>query len=184
MKHLLVFCFAIIFHYNYSQIRQTFGIGYGFTFGSVTPYKDKLRQDISLRFDFNYIRFMVKTQIGLRPNTHYGTQFTGLFSLGFTTPINKILSWHITTGLKLGEASKPNVDGLTYSAGSFALSGGIYINPFKTRKIIIGIDADLHREYATTGHGKWGYTYKNDQPSVYLSINYLIKKDKAEKVSN
>jgi hypothetical protein len=160
-----------------AQLHQTIGLGYGLTYGGYAiSNKDPLRQDIVLRYNLKYIRFLVKAGVGIRPNTYFGTQYTGTLQLGYTMPIYKTLSFFVTTGILGTNANQPKRTDLKYAGSTVSGSLGIHVRPINKQPWIIGLEAISFQEFVSYNIRGWGYTSSNWPLTTVLSVNYLISK--------
>jgi hypothetical protein len=163
-------------------------IGYG-------SYGDKNHTPFSYidykgEVNLNYIvipvkHLFIKVQGGIAPTTNFGIISKCFASLGYTTNMNKLMSWHLSIGYGYGESSKKYVitDGRSYRA-EFSLKisplnsafpfieTGVYIKPMKNRNQYIGINFPETFTNMLTNNYRMPYTIGS---AVYVNVSYNIQ---------
>jgi hypothetical protein len=143
--------------------------------------------------NLNYIitpvkHLFIKVQGGIAPTTNFGIITKCFVNIGFTTNMNKPLSWHLSMGYGYGESSKKYVitDGKAYreeyslkisplnNAFPF-IETGVYIKPMKNKNQYIGIN------FSETFTNMLVNSYR--QPyiiggAVYVNVSYNIQLNK------
>jgi hypothetical protein len=114
--------------------------------------------------------------LGIRPNTYFGTQYTGTLQLGYTMPLYKTVSLFVTSGIYLSDASDRERSDIKYGGTTVSGSLGLHYRPIKKRPLILGLEAISFQEWVSTSIRGWGYSYKNWPVNAAFSINYLIGK--------
>lgn len=166
-------------------------VGYG-SYGDKdhTPFS---YVDYKGEVNLNYIvipikHLFIKVQGGIAPTTNFGIITKGILSAGFTTNMNKPLSWHLSIGYGYGSASKKYIitDGKDYYADyTFRMSPinnplpfietGFYIKPMKNKNHYIGINFSSVGYSLQVGYYDEGISLGN---ALFLNISYNIQLNK------
>jgi hypothetical protein len=103
-KNIYIIGFIFYFHIVNAQtdvinkpnpITHLIGIDLGYSnYGYLKPNN----VEANLNYVFNPHFFCVKAQFGFTPVTDYGTLTKIFVSMGFSTKICKVFSWHLLTG--------------------------------------------------------------------------------------
>lgn len=143
--------------------------------------------EVNLNYVFNPRYFCIKAQVGIAPTTNFGILKKGFFSAGFSTKIDKLVSWHLLAGVaNVVPSNKYRVEysngshtTYTFSVFSFLLETGFYIRPKENKRVVFGINSVVHR-YMIDGGDK--YPVVNDQLmlNVNFSVNLLLNRSKKE----
>ena len=91
-----------------SQVKHIAGLGIGVTYGSPLPSEQQLRPEANLNYNLIYKFLLVKADVALLPVTKFGLQFRPFIHLGFTTKIEKVVSWHLCGGFGYLGATQKN----------------------------------------------------------------------------
>ncbi len=183
-----------------SQVKHVLGVDGG---PSIFGYVTQPGIECNLHYYFNYKPFLFKTSVGVTPNTNFGTLTQLYTTIGFTTPLEKIISAHIVYGIGktwVGReefvSNDNNGDPTTYSFVYLMYPGlnpivtsGLYINLFKKRNFIFGVDASISRlgienySFFAYSNSKGSHfvraKYINSKPFAFnFALSYVFKKQK------
>jgi hypothetical protein len=163
-------------------------VGYG-SYGSFeSTYKTETygyQGEVNLNYIFNYRKcFFAKLQAGIAPTINFGIITKCFMGAGFTTNMNKPVSWHISSGLSSGESSKKYVlsDGKYYYE-EFSLritlflfmETGFYIKPMKLKNHYIGVN------FSTSPFNLVTNSYHRPETrslAGYINVSYNIQLNK------
>ncbi len=184
MKKLIVIVLTVLSLNGSSQ--KMVGGGLGYSYG-ISYYKYHGDVDFNCLFGLKY--FGIKVKIGFQPSTSFGIKTKALLVLGFTTKIERRISFHFLIGAGhldssrgFGKALDKNGTNLVYNGQTrvFANSG-FYFNPFKNKNIYLGLDSYFYTEYFDeSSPGPLYHGYSNSIITTDLSINYLFNRKKKE----
>lgn len=173
---ILVFC-VCVHKVDAQNIKHIVGIDAGYSqYPSIVAFKG----EANLNYIFNPYNFMIKAQFGIAPATNFGAMSKGFASIGYTTSMDRLVSWHLLTGIGGVLSGKSKVD-YNFEGGPVILESGFYIKPLKEKSTLIGIDASFYPFYYK--ENKSIHNYSNGIVSC-VSISYhLILNSKKKKLS-
>lgn len=102
--------------------------------------------DFSLSYIFNYKKLLIKGKFGITPSSNFGLLKKAFLSFGYTTKINKVVSWNILAGFGSTSGSKDYYQGdvfpTRYRYGTITpmIETGILFNPFKSNHLLFGLN--------------------------------------------
>jgi hypothetical protein len=164
-----------------SNVNTILGVDVGYAYDN-SIFGAKL--DANFNYLFVYKHFIFKTQIGITPFTNFGNVSKVFTTLGFTTKINKMLSWNIMFGPGITFASKPYpipnkiISGYRSEDLSFhgslngVLSSGFYSTCFKNKNILMGLTSSIKGDNVTYNVYKGGGNNLFFTLRTNISINY------------
>lgn len=121
------------------NIKHIAGINVGYShYPAIVDFKGEANLD----YIFNPYNFMVKAQLGIAPATNFGTITKAFLSIGYTTKMDKLISWHLLTGAG-GIIPGKNNSPYNFSGGPLFVESGFYIKPQKERNWLLGINASF-----------------------------------------
>lgn len=177
-QYIMILAFCVCIHKMQAQnVRHIAGIDAGYShYPSIVGFKG----EANLNYVFNPYNFMVKAQLGIAPATNFGTMSKGFVSIGYTTCMDRFVSWHLLTGAG-GVLSEKNNPDYNFEGGPVILESGFYIKPLKETSMLIGINASFFPFYYK---GKKDiHRYSNGIVSC-VNISYsLILNGKKKKLS-
>jgi hypothetical protein len=192
-KNIFIFILLLTNLVIYSQkdtiIRKNIihfvGIDGGYTsYDKVVDFKG----ETNLNYIFNPYFFCAKLQLGVAPGTKFGTLKKGFISIGFSTKMDRFLSWHFLVGAGIIEPSKSynienyNSNGYlqekiyTFYAHTILFESGFYIKPISNKRIIIGVNSVFHRLTISDNINK--YPQKPNDPTININLSINIKLNK------
>jgi hypothetical protein len=155
------------------------GIDFGYTsYDKIIGFKG----ETNINYVFNPYYFCAKIQLGIAPNTNFGTLKKAFVSVGFSTKTNKFLSWHLLTGLGIIDPSKLYAENINYPVTynlyirTFYFESGFYVKPKKNKRIIIGLNTVLHRTTVDDNVSKYAPIHQIPTLNFNLSLNLKINK--------
>lgn len=145
------------------------GVDFGYADYNYIDYKG----EVEVSFIVSYCHLYSKICFGIAPGTYYGNIYKSALGLGYTTETNRVLSWNIHGGLILGAPSESQTYGFKGN-GLFYLETGVFINPFKSKKLMFGVNGNICKsQYYNVGRRDY---YNNVVlKTIYLSVNYKFK---------
>jgi hypothetical protein len=129
--------------------------------------------EVNLDYIFNPYYFCVKSQLGFAPATNFGTLTKAYISIGFSTKTDKVLSWHLLTGIGGVFPSKSCYD-MSFSTNNIFLETGFYIRPFKNKRSVFGLNTVLMPYTIYYNNSRWWVS----APSLNINVSYNIKLNK------
>lgn len=161
-----------------SNVNHLVGVDIGYSkYFKIVNFKG----ETNLNYVFNPHLFCIKAQVGVAPFTYFGNLLKAKASMGFSTRINKPVSWHFLTGLGIVYAPVNESENSTFSAGPFFIETGFYFNLLKKRKIIFGLNTMVSpmTYYYDNGHspGIYNSYYESSYSgNINVSINYRFNR--------
>lgn len=134
--------------------------------------------NIDLLFFSNH--FLIKAHSGIAPSKNFNNIYIFGIDGGFTTNIEKIISFNFLLGIT-GFPERSFGDN-KINGGILSLATGIYINPFKNKKLVFGINGmtSTYNVYEPGGNYKAGRESGGIYGSINISFLYKFSNDKDE----
>lgn len=133
-----------------SKINQLIGIEGGYTNRYILVGS---KGDAGVSYMYSYKHFLAKSKLCFTPGSNFGLLTKFFISVGYTTKINKIVSWNILAGFGITNSKKTyslenSSTSTKYSYGSIThiAETGILINPFTPRKLLFGLNSSVYME--------------------------------------
>lgn len=190
IKNIYIFIFIVLNFFGFSQadtllkkqikINHLIGIDFGYSkYFKIVDFKG----ETNVNYIFNPHLFCIKVQIGIAPSTYFGNLMKTKASMGFSTRINKPVSWHFLTGLGIVYSPVNKSENSSFTAGPFFIESGLYFNLFKKRNIFIGLNTMACRMsyYYDNGNSPGIYnSYSNNSYAynINFSFNYRLNSQK------
>ncbi len=138
-------------------------------------------------FNFNYVfnpqYFMIKTFYGFAPSTNFGNLKKAVFSMGFSTKSNKLISWHMLTGIISVVPEKEyslkinNYEDIhNLMSGFWYLETGFYVKPKKLKRILFGLNASMYSVTIWNNAGLQGPYINRWILNTNFSVNYKLNR--------
>jgi len=131
--------------------------------------------DIGLSYIYNHKHFLAKSKISFTPNSNFGLLTKFFINAGFTTKINKVISWHFLGGVGITFAEKnydvPNENTYSYSSLSPILETGFLYNPVNLKHYLFGVNCS---SYVETIHYEIRTGYYENERNIVFNPNIFI----------
>jgi hypothetical protein len=101
------------------------------------------KAEFNVGYIFRYKHLFSKLNYGCTPGSNFGTVAKYFLTIGYTSNIDKTVSWHILGGGGLVGGNKVySVNGRDLYFGTLTplIEGGLAVIPFKNKDILIGLD--------------------------------------------
>lgn len=130
---------CLVYTAKAQNIKHIVGIDIGYSdYPAIVDFKG----EANLNYIFNPYNFMVKAQCGLAPATNFGTMTKAFLSIGYTTKMDRLISWHLLTGVG-GIIPGKNSSAYNFVGGPVIVESGFYIKPQKEKIWLLGINASV-----------------------------------------
>ncbi len=143
--------------------------------------------EANLNYLFNPYYFCAKIQLGVAPGTKFGALKKGFISIGFSTKMDRFLSWHLLLGAGIVDPSKTyNVTEYygsngysqeriyTFYCHTLLLETGFYFKPIKDKRIICGFNSVINRYTIDDDVSKYPPIHGAPIINLNLSINFKL----------
>lgn len=177
MRNISILLFLISNICIKSQSNHFLGSGFGISVGSPANFDEK-RYFLNFNYFYNYKFLVTESDFSISFETKFQNEFRLLQLIGFSTNLNKPISWHFLLGYGYITATNRNyviygthgVEKYTYiDGGTPTVSTGFLFNPLKSKLPIVGIEANILGEKVSNG-----FTTLSAFPITY-SINFKFK---------
>lgn len=189
-KQLTVFILIISFGLLKSQTKNQHIIGLNIETSNM-PKIINSKFGTNLTYIYAYKHFCIKAEVGVLPNSNFGTFIKTCLNFGFTSDLNKPISVHALAGIGGLTSNKTYVNkSFEYSAqiGNVDVNAGLLVRPFHNERLYMGIDI-LTTAYEVSPNGfveihlREANTYRGLLFMFNFSVNYKLngKKNTASK---
>jgi hypothetical protein len=145
--------------------------------------------ETNANYTFRYRLFAANLTTGVAPVTKYGAIWKSYFSIGILTNPDRLFSYYLNFGGGFHGATKAEYADqqgawIYVIQPSERFSMGFYLNTFKNRNLLLGLEASLTQltlspKYSGSGPSVWSPKDVYIIPmNVNLSINYIFKSKK------
>lgn len=185
-KQLSIFIFLVLVSNLYSQTNNHHIVGINMDYSNM-PKIINARLGTNFTYLYAYKYFCIRTEIGILPNSNFGTLIKTCLNFGATTNLNKPLSFHAVTGLGgLTTTQTYRYNNFDYDAeiGNLTLDIGTLIRPFKNDRLFMGLDLmltgyDVYPKGEMSEATREKNSFKGKVFFCNLSVNYKLNKNKA-----